>query len=233
MTGTEHFVTPPELPSPKGEALCRLCASENGGCCRTDPDLTYLSFPLSGPEWRRIIPHAALATPAIPAEGARFTEEEEAADAAACDLRNQNVPPFLPPADETQPPNDAVCAPEPNRPDFIASMHTLFPGEKRAIDALFPTNGEHGALRTRRDGACVFLGGGGCRLPRIARPWYCLLFPAWVIEDTLTLFSSPECLIAQKARGPAHGIRLLDESPVRLRRFYAALRLDWGLPPSV
>lgn len=212
----EHFISLPDPDEPaRGEALCRQCALEGGSCCRTDPELTHLSFPLSVPEWRRLAPYARLAAPA---EEEVFFPDGEASD-----------PP--PPDDAATPPpgGDAVCSMEDNSPDFIASMHALFPGRKKRVDILFPAGGRHMTLRTRHDGSCVFLGIYGCRLPRNARPWYCLLFPAWVTKDSLTLFSSPDCLISRKAHGPAHGIALLQSTARAVREYHATLRKDWRL----
>ena len=217
----EHFITSPDPDGPaKGEALCLLCAQKYGGCCRTEPELTHLCFPLSAPEWRRIAPYARLATLAAPADRKAFAWEEARVSTTPLPVDDAAMPP---------PGGDRVCAEEDNRPDFISSMHALFAGQKRRVNELFPENGRHRALRTRADGSCVFLGSCGCRLPRDVRPWYCLLFPAWIKGSSLTLFSSPDCLIAQKARGPAHGIALLQSSPEVAREQYARLRKDWGL----
>ena len=217
----ENFISAPDPDEPaRGEDLCRLCARQSGSCCRTDPELTHLSFPLSPPEWRRLAPYARLATqcPQDDAEG--FAWEE---------ARVTYEP--LPPETGAAPPpgGDKVCAEEENRADFIVSMHALFKGQRKLVDALFPEEGLHLTLRTRADGSCVFLGSCGCRLPRDVRPWYCLLFPAWVMGSSLTLFSSPDCLISRKARGPAHGIALLQSSAETVRAHHARLRKDWGL----
>lgn len=228
MTVMEHFAALTNLPLPRGEALCRLCAGEDEGCCRTDPDLTHLSFPLSEPEWRRLIPYAALATLAVPDQREAFRKEDADAEDEAARLA---LLPVLSPFTAALPPQgDQVCAREPNRTEFINAMHTLFPGERKHVAALFPSGGTHGSLRTRADGACVFLGSCGCRLPREVRPWYCLLFPAWVIEKNVTLFTAEDCLLARQARGPAHGLALLGLCPAKARELHAALRQDWGLP---
>lgn len=234
----EHFVAPPELPAPTGERLCLLCAQNGDTCCKTDPDLTYLSFPLSDAEWRRLLPYAALATLSVPDDGAIFLEDERRAEAAAGALRTVVEENFEAPAVPDSPPGiaeagndegDNIRSSEPNHPDFITSMHALFPGQKTRIAKLFPAGERHFSLRTRRDGSCAFLGDSGCRLPRAARPWYCLLFPAWMIEDNLTLFLAKECLVSQKARGPAHGVELLGEQPAHIRVLHARLLKDWGM----
>jgi Fe-S-cluster containining protein len=231
MTATEHFVNPPRVPHPGGTDLCRLCAGDNAGCCRTNPDLACLSFPLSVPEWRRLKPYASLATPAGPAESGIFSRQETSAAEAAREFAGREI--LSPYAGEPPDEGDEIFAVEANVPDFIASLRTLFPGEKKRVASLFPTGGTHRTLRIRPDGACVFLGREGCRLPRKIRPWYCLLFPVWVIENSLTLFSSPDCLIAQKAMGPAHGVRLANARPAHLRALYASLRRDWELDSPV
>jgi len=198
MTIIEHFINPPEGVDSLGEVLCLACARDGISCCRTDPELTHLCFPLSEPEWQRLLPYANLAA-AIPEQGDVFDQ------------------------------GDAIRAAEPNTPDFIASMRALFPRDKKTIELLFPPKGTHYALRIRADGSCVFLGKNGCRLPRSARPWYCLLFPVWMVENSLTLFMSEHCLIAQKALSPAHGAALLQQHPAQIRELYRSLRLDWGL----
>lgn len=243
MTQTEHFTSPLEAPPLTGESLCLACAQAGTCCCRTSPDLTYLSFPLSASEWRRLLPYASLATAAVPAQGRVFDAQDREAEKNARLLardpafqagrRNERST-----AENSAFPSggeesgsawggDAVCAAEPNKPDFIASMHVLFPRQKKRVAALFPLQGRHYSLRTRADGSCVFLGKNGCRLPRPSRPWYCLLFPAWMIEDSLTLFTSEHCLICQKARSPAHGAALLRQRPSRIREFHHALCRDW------
>jgi Fe-S-cluster containining protein len=237
MTTMEHFASPPSFPLSGGENLCRLCSRDNSGCCRTDPQLAPFRFPLSVPEWRRLSPYAALASLAVPADGESFAREERRVDAAAPGLEERET--FSPSPGSPPPGGDAVSSSEQNVPDFIASLCDLFPGEKKRLQSLFPAGGRHSALRIRADGACVFLGRGGCRLPRRVRPWYCLLFPAWVIKNSLAFFFPPDCLIAQKARSPAHGVVLLNERPAHLLALYSLLRRDWeldapgySLPPS-
>jgi hypothetical protein len=219
-------VPSPEAPA-RGEALCRLCAREQGGCCRTQPQLTYLSFPLSLPEWRRLDPYRRLAASSAPGNAQAFARAGESSRLL------HDHPGLFPDVaqEETFPPpgGDVVCAQEENRPDFVASMRALFPGQHKRISRLFPEKGQHWSLRTRADGSCVFVDSEGCRLPRRARPWYCLLYPAWVTGGSLTLFSSPDCLISQKARGPAHGIELMRVSAGLVRMLHAGLTKDWGL----
>lgn len=231
MTPLTQFTPRPDLPEPTGEALCRQCAAKGTSCCMTDPELTHLSFPISPAEWRRIAPYAALATPAPFSDSRQHAAEDAAAQKAAQELFiPAKAPKLLPPQKGKCPSDgDAVCAAENNTPEFIASMRALFPEKKSHIMGLFTENGTHLTMRTRTDGSCVFLGSSGCRLHRSVRPWYCLLFPAWVAGGCLTLFLSEDCLISQRARGPAHGISLLGTSPDTVRSLHARLCEDWGL----
>ncbi len=221
MTAPHNFTTPPSPVLPHtGEELCRLCAEGGNCCCGTDPDVAHLCFPLSIAEWRRMAPYTPLATQTV------FTDHE----AFAAEEARLFPGPFGPAAEGTPPDTgDAVCASEENGPGFIAAMERLFGAEKKRVARIFPPGGRHFRVRTRGDGACVFWGSAGCRLPRAARPWYCLLFPAWVHGESLTLFTSENCLVAENARGPAHGLALLQIAPEQVRLLYAALRTDWGL----
>lgn len=247
MTMIEQFVTRPQGREPSAEALCAACAKAGTCCCKTDPALTHLSFPLSAPEWHRLLPYSPLATLSVPALSETFEREEREAAQTAGDLaanagflkaarraQEEATAAVFPAIKNTATgwPGDAVCALEPNSKEFITPMLSLFPRHKKAVTSLFPPDGAHYSLRTREDGSCVFLGDAGCRLPREVRPWYCLIFPAWVIEGCLTLFISEYCLIAQEARNPAHGAALLNLPPARIRELHRALMRDWGLEPS-
>lgn len=234
---TRHFVEPPSLPMPTGEKMCRLCAESGRCCCITDPGLTHLSFPLSRPEWLRLLPYAELATLAPARQTATFAKEETAADDAAkaqakrAARQKDSFCPVSPAASDLPAQGDIIVAAEPNHEDFIISMNVLFSGQRARIDSLFPPGGAHYSLRTRSDGACVFLGSSGCRLPRSVRPWYCLIFPAWITGGNLTLFLSPDCLISRQAKGPAHGLSLMDQPAARIRELHALLCRDWNLEP--
>jgi Fe-S-cluster containining protein len=112
----------------------------------------------------------------------------------------------------------------------MAAMRRLFTLDRDLVRKLFPPGGGHFRLRLGPDGSCVFLGEDGCRLPRQVRPWYCLLFPAWIQGRTATLFQPETCLIARRAGSPAQGLAILGLTPDEARALYEALRRDWGLP---
>jgi Fe-S-cluster containining protein len=235
MTDTRQFVSPPHTPT-KAAWLCMECSRDGKTCCRTNYSLSSLCFPLSVAEWRRLTPYAGLAVSLTPDDGAAFLKAEAAADAAALLAPPESnemdaMPAPNDPEDRRTPPDegDAVCTRVPNVPEFINSIYELFPGGRQRLEALFPADGEHWTLRIRLDGSCVFLGAEGCRLPRTVRPWYCRLYPAWVMKDGLTMFLSTGCLISQQAKGPADCLRILGVSLKQVCALYERLGADWGL----
>ena len=209
-----HLVTPVSLSlldGMDGEDVCALCAGRGTCCCATDPGWAHLSFPLSSAEWRRLLPFAHLVAQKEKRAGSAAEDREETAE-------------LIPPEK-----GDAVCLSEENSPAFLQAVKSLFPAEQKRLPALFPEGGRHLRLRTRSDGSCVFLSGRGCRLPREARPWYCLLFPGWVQGTSVTLFMSESCLAAQHAKNPAHGLKIMGMTRAGVFALYASLRRDWGL----
>ncbi len=119
----------------------------------------------------------------------------------------------------------------PNSAAFLDGLVRLFPAERREVRALFPAGKEHLRLAVDREGACRFLGPGGCLIPREARPYYCRLFPFWMNGERITLFETPFCLAQQETPKVGGLLAVLDMSPAVLRTLYGSLRLAWGLPP--
>jgi Fe-S-cluster containining protein len=211
-------MTPAHRPGHEGKTAddappsCALCAAAGKTCCSADPEQAHINFPLSPAERQRLDAARHKVVSGL------HTERSEG-------NRGKHGPTVAFGVDTGKPSWTAHR----NTPDFISAMRALFPRDKRRIDELFPTDGEHRALRLRPDGACIFLGGDGCRLPRAARPGYCLLFPVWIIGGTLTLFLAQECLIARSAESPARCAGLMGTDRAGLSLLYARLRREWGL----
>lgn len=121
--------------------------------------------------------------------------------------------------------------PEANSASFLASMHRLFPRERRLVDALFPPGGRHLRLSVTAAGRCVFLRADGCCLPRQARPYYCRLFPFWMASGRVSAFAATGCLAHRRGRTVGGMLALLDVSEASVRDLHGRLRLAWGLPP--
>jgi len=123
-------------------------------------------------------------------------------------------------------------AQEANSQVFLDNMKKLFPKEKKLIDALFPERKFHLRLATGPDGRCKLLGREGCVLPGAARPYYCRLFPFWVLGRRISIFTSSRCLAQREAKALKGLLASLETTEAGVSDLHAKLRLAWGLPPG-
>ncbi|WP_285907301.1 YkgJ family cysteine cluster protein [Pseudodesulfovibrio pelocollis] len=119
-----------------------------------------------------------------------------------------------------------------NSAAFIDNVRRLFPGEDDLIQALFPPTGEHYRLTVDTMGACRFLGPEGCEIPHEARPYYCRLYPFWVVGRDVTFFDSATCLARREERTLPRMLKCFDTNKASVTDLYGRLRLAWGLPPA-
>lgn len=129
-------------------------------------------------------------------------------------------------------PHTGGFAISPNSKAFIDYACRLFPGEEDAIRALFPEGKEHFRLAVDTLGACRFLGPEGCEIPQEVRPYYCRLFPFWMVECEVIFFDSPTCLARREEKSLNRMLRSLDMTRAAVTDLYGRLRLVWGLPPT-
>jgi Fe-S-cluster containining protein len=119
----------------------------------------------------------------------------------------------------------------PNSAAFAAMLRRLFPGEGRALAQLFPAGREHWRLATLPSGDCAFLSPSGCILPNEARPYYCRLFPFWVLEDDVTIFTAGSCQAVKQGKNAAGTLEAFGLTRKRVHELFGRLRLAWGLIP--
>ncbi|MEW6594418.1 MAG: zinc/iron-chelating domain-containing protein [Thermodesulfobacteriota bacterium] len=122
-------------------------------------------------------------------------------------------------------------ASERNTPRFIHEMQRLFPDNPAAVEAAFPLDATHLRLAQNSVGQCVFLGVEGCLLPGAARPFFCQLYPFWLIDGHLFALGDPRCRALQTLDSTATMLAAFGTHPARLRATYHRLRLAWGLGP--
>jgi Fe-S-cluster containining protein len=122
-------------------------------------------------------------------------------------------------------------AQEPNSREFVDNLRSLFPADRRAIREIFPLTKYHIRLATRNDGSCRLLGKSGCMLPVEARPYYCRLFPLWVVNERITIFDYNRCEARNETDDATEMLRLLGMTRARVFELHGRLRLAWGLPP--
>ncbi|WP_319760269.1 zinc/iron-chelating domain-containing protein [Maridesulfovibrio sp.] len=121
-----------------------------------------------------------------------------------------------------------------NSPLFIENLLKLFPGQRRTVKELFPPGGMHYRLEVDSGGKCLFLGSGGCVIPKEARPLYCRLFPFWTDESgRITLLEVESCLAQQENKTPGKLFKTLGISQSEVRELHSQLRIAWGFAAHV
>ncbi|NDV27603.1 YkgJ family cysteine cluster protein [Desulfovibrio sp. JC010] len=121
-----------------------------------------------------------------------------------------------------------------NTPAFIENMLKLFPGQRRRVKELFPPGGMHYRLEVDSAGKCLFLGSGGCVIPKEARPLYCRLFPFWTDESgRITLLDVETCLAQQENKTPGKLFKTLGVTQSEVRDLHSKLRIAWGFAAHV
>ncbi|QJT08803.1 YkgJ family cysteine cluster protein [Oceanidesulfovibrio marinus] len=117
---------------------------------------------------------------------------------------------------------------EPNTPEFLSAMLTLFPDNQDAVRTYFPISETHPRLGVLDDGRCVFLGDAGCMLSQDDRPAHCLLFPLWVARGRIRPLDA-QCLAIQGARRLSDILEVLNLTEESLYAAHANLCRAWGL----
>lgn len=117
----------------------------------------------------------------------------------------------------------------PNSVRFISRLEYLFPDNLDRIRTLFPGHGHHERLLTNNLGHCVFLAPMGCLLPEKARPFYCRLFPFWVMGGRVAFFPFESCQ-AQKGTKSVNKVMMrLEMNDSRILTLYNALLRAWAV----
>jgi Fe-S-cluster containining protein len=116
-----------------------------------------------------------------------------------------------------------------NTDGFLDNLCRLLPGDADTIRGIFPLGCEHERLAITDTGRCRLLGDEGCRLPREARPLYCLLYPFWIRSGLMLYFEYDRCLALREGRGARALLHSLGMSETGVRILHNDLRKAWGL----
>lgn len=200
----------------KESYVCQRCAMSAPTCCRLGSAQRGGAggdcFPLSHAEQRRI-------------ENALASSVGKRTDVGAVLLLKTAAKAHDEPSGQ-----DKWAVEEVNSTAFIQAMCNLFPAEKARVKEVFPQNASHYRLALDKDGSCAFLTEYGCALPRRARPWFCRIFPFWVVGGIVQCFQDEGCLAVKEYGG--NFIQLtgaFDSSPDDIMDRYKKLRADWGV----
>lgn len=121
---------------------------------------------------------------------------------------------------------------EANSEAFIASLSRLFPRERELLTKVFPLGKSHMRLPTLPDGSCIFLTPTGCALPAETRPFYCRIYPFWVMGDMVNIFACNDCLAWKEGRSTIRMLRMFGLTEGQVKETFGRLRLAFGLPPK-
>mgnify|MGYP000112018827 CR=1 FL=1 len=115
---------------------------------------------------------------------------------------------------------------------FVDNVCRLFPGEDESVRAVFAESDSHFRLAVNEDGECRFLGSEGCTIPRECRPYYCRLFPFWVVGGEVIHFDAQICLARREGDSLPQILNSIGTNRAEIRDLYGRLRLAWGLSPA-
>lgn len=190
--------------------VCKRCAGQGPTCCRLNLDDGEDCFPLSEPELKRI-------RDALKEAASMNTPDAHQLLDAVSKARDAFTG------------NQGYSSTETNSSDFIETMRTLFPKNGKMLAERFPAGKKHKRLTLVEDGKCVFLGDSGCLLPAKARPWFCLVFPFWMVNGQLQCFLDDDCLAVRENRNLAALTQAFGLSRDEIVARYQGLCRDWGL----
>ncbi len=108
---------------------------------------------------------------------------------------------------------------------FISKLINLFPTEKKNILKKFKIKNNlnnqkqqkknfqfyHFTLKLKQN-KCYFLSKEGCLLPRKIRPFFCQIYPFWVIENKIIVFNDMDCLAIKKYKSISNLLKVFKTS---------------------
>lgn len=196
--------------------VCQRCAVNSPTCCRLGTaGKSYAGedcFPLSSSEHERIAQAIRAAKTGKP-NSAKLLLTQKATEAI-----------------DTPSGEKSWAVEEANSANFIKTMRNLFPLDKAKVKDAFLPEQSHLRLALAPDGACVFLSEHGCTLPQEARPWFCRIFPFWVVGKTVQCFHDESCLaIQENSKSFLTLLQTFAYTPEEIRACFTKLKQDWGL----
>ncbi len=134
-------------------------------------------------------------------------------------------------------PREKYITKKKNTAAFLLQMNRLFPKNAKDINTLFPVDGEHNHLLVDDSGSCLFLTDKGCSLERENRPYYCNLYPLWLVFGELCSFSNPNCLaIAQSEKNDDDVEKLLEvfhKDIAQVEEEFDKILLAWDIEKKI
>ena len=189
------------------EYICARCARIGDTCCRLAQDFQGECFPVSAAELARI-------KQALPAVQDAVSVEILPESARSVTAMN---------------PLAAITPAAPNTLAFMKAMQSLFPFEKEAVKKAFDPAGRHIRLALPDGRTCVFLSASGCLLPSWSKPWFCRIFPFWVVDGKIRHFNSATCLALKETSSIRELLNRFGITADDVLNLFKQMRKDWGI----
>jgi len=115
----------------------------------------------------------------------------------------------------------------PNSKDFFKKLASLFPYNVEEIIAKNKPGAHHYRIRIKKDNRCSFLTDTGCLLPYNSRPWFCRIYPFWVMDGEVELFTNNQCLALLRSSGISQVYDLFNTNEQEVVELYSKLKDAW------
>ncbi len=116
-----------------------------------------------------------------------------------------------------------------NSQKLVSRLYNLFPKDQGKIQALFHLDGPYERLLTDNQDNCIFLGSKGCLLSERTRPFYCRIFPFWVVDSKIALFRFQSCHAQKGVRTFNRIMTRFKINKSKIMSLYESLRKAWDV----
>ena len=115
----------------------------------------------------------------------------------------------------------------PNSKDFFKKLAALFPYNVEEIIAKNKPGAWHYRIRIKNDSRCSFLTETGCLLPYDSRPWFCRIYPFWVMNGKVELFTNNQCLALLRSTDISQVYEVFNTNEEEVMELYRKLKDAW------
>jgi Fe-S-cluster containining protein len=115
----------------------------------------------------------------------------------------------------------------PNSIDFFKKLAALFPCNTEEIIAKNKPGAWHYRIGIKNDNRCPFLTETGCLLPCNSRPWFCRIYPFWVMNGKVELFTNNQCLALLRSSAISQVYGLFHTNEQEVLELYSRLKDTW------
>jgi Fe-S-cluster containining protein len=111
-----------------------------------------------------------------------------------------------------------------NSKDFLKKLASLFPYDIDKIVKKNKPGSSHYRLIIKNDRRCSFLTDTGCLLPYDSKPLFCRIYPFWVMDGEIKLFTNSQCLALLRTSGVLQLYEVFNTTEKEVFELYNKLR---------